>query len=74
VRSPFRNPPAPARDEDYLWLRPAIVAEVSTPGGAIRHAAFEGLREDRPARAVAKEPAIDSRRVAYRAVKATNRR
>jgi bifunctional non-homologous end joining protein LigD len=78
VRSPFLNPPAPERDEDYLWLKPEIVAEVSflewTPGGELRHAAFEGLREDKPARAVTKEPAIDAGKVAKRTIKATNRR
>jgi bifunctional non-homologous end joining protein LigD len=78
VRSPFRNPPAPERDEDYVWLKPEIVAEVSflewTPGGEIRHAAFEGLREDKAAGDVTEEPAIDAGKVAKRAVKATNRR
>ncbi len=41
------------------WVRPQLVAEVSfadwTPDGHIRHAVFEGLRMDKPARQVVRE-------------------
>ena len=43
------------------WVEPRLVAEVSfgewTPDGKIRHAKFEGLRSDKPARAVTREAA-----------------
>ncbi|WP_018438771.1 non-homologous end-joining DNA ligase [Trinickia symbiotica] len=64
VRAPFRNPPAPDRDQELLWLKPEVVAEVSflewTPTGEIRHASFEGIREDKPPRAVNRESAVAS--------------
>jgi bifunctional non-homologous end joining protein LigD len=63
VRAPFRHPPTPGRDEDFVWLKPDVVAEVSflewTPAGEIRHAVFEGLRADKPARAVTEERALE---------------
>lgn len=41
------------------WVKPELVAEVAfgdwTPDGHIRHASFRGLREDKPAPAVARE-------------------
>jgi bifunctional non-homologous end joining protein LigD len=41
------------------WVKPTLVAEVSfggwTPEGSLRHAVFQGLRMDKPARAVARE-------------------
>jgi bifunctional non-homologous end joining protein LigD len=41
------------------WVEPRLVAEVSfaewTPDGNVRHAKFEGLREDKPATAVTRE-------------------
>jgi bifunctional non-homologous end joining protein LigD len=42
------------------WVKPAIVVEVSfvewTRDGSLRHASFEGLRDDKPPRDVAREP------------------
>jgi bifunctional non-homologous end joining protein LigD len=43
------------------WVQPSLVAEVSfadwTPDGRIRHAVFRGLREDKAAKAIAREAA-----------------
>jgi len=43
------------------WVKPTLVAEVSfgdwTPDGHIRHAKFEGLRDDKPAQAITRETA-----------------
>ncbi|MEO8523183.1 MAG: DNA ligase D [Caldimonas sp.] len=43
------------------WVKPQLVAEVSfaewTPDGHVRHAVFQGLRTDTPARAVTREVA-----------------
>jgi bifunctional non-homologous end joining protein LigD len=42
------------------WVRPELVAEVTftewTPDGHIRHPSFKGLREDKPASAITREP------------------
>jgi len=42
------------------WLKPKLVAQVSftewTNYGLLRHATFEGLREDRAPREVVREP------------------
>ncbi|CAB3627611.1 DNA ligase D [Achromobacter pestifer] len=44
------------------WVKPELIAEVSfggwTRSGHIRHAVFQGLREDKPARAIMRETAI----------------
>ena len=44
------------------WVKPQLVAEVRfggwTPDERIRHAVFQGLREDKPARTVRREKAI----------------
>lgn len=41
------------------WVKPLLVAEVSfaewTPDGSVRHASFEGLREDKPPTSVRRE-------------------
>ncbi len=59
--SPFAQPRAlPARG--VHWVRPELVAEVSfagwTEAGRVRHAVFQGLREDKPAQAVVREQAL----------------
>jgi bifunctional non-homologous end joining protein LigD len=45
------------------WVRPELVAEVVfaewTPDGHLRHASFQGLRTDKPAKSVTREQAID---------------
>ena len=57
--SPFAGKAGGVREP--LWVRPQLVAEVSfaqwTSGGAVRHAVFHGLREDkRPAAIVRERP------------------
>jgi len=46
--------------EDH-WVRPRLVAEIAfaewTPDGSVRHASYQGLREDKDARAVGRERA-----------------
>jgi bifunctional non-homologous end joining protein LigD len=60
---PFLRLPKPERERDYFWLRPEIVCEVSflewTRGGEVRHPVFQGIRADKPARAVTQEPVVD---------------
>jgi bifunctional non-homologous end joining protein LigD len=49
----------PPRAAGAHWVRPSLVAEVEftewTPDGRLRHPSFQGLREDKPARAVVRE-------------------
>lgn len=58
AHSPFGSlHPAPARR--VHWVQPTLLAEVAfagwTRGGRVRHAVFQGLREDKPAQAIARE-------------------
>ena len=43
------------------WVKPVLVAEVTfaewTPDGSVRHASFEGMREDKPASSIKREVA-----------------
>jgi DNA ligase D-like protein (predicted ligase) len=67
---PFDNLPEKRRTQwaltreqmkDCFWLTPEIVAQIEfiewTPDGHLRHAAFTGLRQDKTAREVVREPA-----------------
>ncbi|HEX8786695.1 MAG TPA: DNA ligase D, partial [Telluria sp.] len=58
-QNPFPPRAVPGRGKH--WVRPELVAEVSfsewTPADIIRHPVFQGLRKDKPARAVLREPA-----------------
>ncbi|HEY8924093.1 MAG TPA: DNA ligase, partial [Polyangia bacterium] len=58
-RSPFVPLPEALVRRDAVWVEPALVVEVRfsnwTPDGRLRHASFEGLRLDKPARDVRRE-------------------
>jgi bifunctional non-homologous end joining protein LigD len=61
---PFVNSPKGAEARRAHWVRPDLVAEVSftewTRDGTLRHPSFQGLREDKPPRAIVREvPAED---------------
>ncbi len=65
AKSPF--PAGTSRSTRWLakpaaqdhWVKPQLVAEVSfaewTPDGSVRHASYQGLREDKPAKSVKRE-------------------
>ena len=66
AESPFAGPATPGRWSRRAagsehWVQPEVVAEVSfgewTPDGRIRHATFQGLRADKPAKAITRETA-----------------
>lgn len=57
----FANPPRGAEARGVHWVRPTLVGEVEfaewTDEGVVRHAAFLGLRDDKPAKAIRRERA-----------------
>ena len=61
--SPFDSLPTAARSGAH-WVKPELVAQVSfstwTADNLVRQAAFKGLREDKPAREVRKEEAMET--------------
>jgi bifunctional non-homologous end joining protein LigD len=60
--SPFEDAPREER-KDAVWLEPKLVAQIAfterTRDGRLRHPSFKGLREDKPAREVAREQSDD---------------
>jgi bifunctional non-homologous end joining protein LigD len=61
-KSPFANFPPRGTPRGLHWVRPELVAQVEfnnwTDEGLLRQAAFQGLREDKPAREIGREKAI----------------
>lgn len=52
-------PPKAVAGRKHHWVRPKLICEVSfaewTSSGSVRHAVFQGLREDKPAKAISRE-------------------
>ncbi len=68
-QSPFTNFPARAKTlKGVHWVEPAKVAQVTfsnwTEDRQLRHPSFQGLREDKPAKAVTKEATIPLKTIA----------
>ena len=57
--SPF--PPRAVAGRKHHWVKPKLICEVSfaewTSSGSVRHAVFQGLRKDKPAKGVKREVA-----------------
>lgn len=57
--APFANPPAGREARGVHWVEPKLVCEVKfgswTEEGILRHASFEGMREDKSPKEVARE-------------------
>jgi bifunctional non-homologous end joining protein LigD len=55
--SPF--PPKAVAGRKHHWVKPKLVCEVSfadwTSSGSVRHAVFQGLRDDKPAKVITRE-------------------
>jgi bifunctional non-homologous end joining protein LigD len=55
----YSNPPRGADARDVHWVEPKLVAEIQfaerTADGLVRHASFQGLRDDKPAKQVRAE-------------------
>ena len=60
--SPFEPPPRMPRGQRAHWVEPQCVAQVEfaewTDEGLLRQASFQGLRDDKPARAIVREDTI----------------
>ena len=66
VNKPSRFRPDPPNAK-AKWLKPTLVCEVAfremTEDGVMRHPAFEGMREDKDAKEVVRETAVETRKV-----------
>ena len=60
--SPFTKPLTTAQRRGVTWVKPKLVGEVEftewTDEGLLRHPAFQGLRDDKPASKITRENAI----------------
>lgn len=58
---PFVNPPTGVAARGVTWVKPRLVGEVEfaewTEEGLVRHAAFRGVRTDKPAKEIRREAA-----------------
>jgi bifunctional non-homologous end joining protein LigD len=63
-RPPFVNPPTGYDARGAHWVKPVLVAEVRfaewTKEGILRQPSFQGLRQDKPARAIGRERPVQS--------------
>jgi bifunctional non-homologous end joining protein LigD len=61
----FHNPPKGYEAKGVHWLKPELVAEINfaqwTDSGSIRHAAFAGLRKDKPPLEIRREEPMSER-------------
>ena len=60
----FSNPPRGYEAKGAHWIRPELVAEIEftewTNDGTLRHPSFQGLREDKKAKDVVRERAVET--------------
>ncbi|HUE73355.1 MAG TPA: DNA ligase D [Pirellulaceae bacterium] len=78
TNSPFAELPPRERVRRMQWVRPQMVAQFEfgswTDAGILRHASFQGLREDKPAAAVGPPESLAKGQETKRVMKPTNKR
>ena len=67
------NPPTGADAKDVHWLKPSLLAEIAfaeiTQEGSVRHAVFQGLRNDKPAKSITEERPAETPQVEKKPVR-----